>query len=111
MYNSCIEEPLEHPPARSHKGLRALRYAAVTGAIGAGAVIVAAESGGAQWSLRSLSWVLFGFCFGAVFGPFFAVARDSDGDGSSGQGEAPVHGNSDTSFEGAQANDLRRGLR
>jgi hypothetical protein len=41
-----------------------------------------------------------------VFGPLFALAFVSDGDAP--QGAAPVHGNSDTSFEGAQANDLRR---
>jgi hypothetical protein len=112
VYNSWIEPATPHePPAtstprRRSRALRGLRYALVTGTIGAIAVIVAAQAGGAHWSLRAISWLIFGFCFGAVFGPLFAFAFDGDGDRS--QGVSPVHGNSDTSFEGAQASDLRR---
>ena len=99
----------EHPvaPRRApSRGWRALRYACVTGAIGAAAVVVAAQTGGVHWSLRALSWVAFGFAFGAVFGPLFALARD-DGVADRQQPQ-PVHGQADTSTEGAQAHDLRR---
>jgi len=87
----------------------------VTGAVGAAAVLasfLAAErSGDAHWSLRTISWIVFGGCFGAVFGPLFALARETDI-----TDEAPrevdgalVHGQSDTSTEGAQARDMRGG--
>ncbi|HEY1480302.1 MAG TPA: hypothetical protein VGF46_09745 [Gaiellales bacterium] len=116
-YNAGIADDTHPAPprrTRSRTG-RALRYAAVTGAIGAAAVFAsfyaAERSGDAHWSLRTISWIVFGGCFGAVFGPLFALARETDvGD------EAPravdgelVHGQSDTSTEGAQAHDMRRG--
>ena len=108
MYNSRIDPvlPQQLTPKPRSRRLRGLRYALVTGTIGAVAVVVAAQAGGAHWSLRAISWIVFGFFFGAVFGPFFAMAREPDGDAP--QGTAAVHGNSDTSFEGAQAHDLRR---
>jgi hypothetical protein len=112
VYNSRIEpmspqQAAPETPVRPRSRARlAFRYALVTGTIGALAVVVAAQTGGAHWSLRAISWLVFGFCFGAVFGPLFALAREPDGDAP--QGVAPVQGNSDTSFEGAQAHDLRR---
>jgi hypothetical protein len=102
------EHPVELPRRPPSRGWRALRYASVTGAIGAIAVVAAAQTGGVHWSFKAASWVVFGFCFGAVFGPLFALARDDGRDEVIAQGQHPVHGQSDTSTEGAQAHDLRR---
>jgi fatty acid desaturase len=96
------------PRRRRSKGWRAARFALVTGIIGALAVVAAAQAGGVHWSLRAISWVLFGFMFGAVFGPFFALARETGEDEVIREQGVAVHGQSDTSFEGAQAHDLRR---
>ncbi len=99
------EHPMERPRRAPSRGWRALRYACVTGVIGAATVVIAAQTGGVHWSWRAVSWVVFGFAFGAVFGPLFALARD---DGRDEVAPHPVHGQSDTSTEGAQAHDLRR---
>jgi hypothetical protein len=111
-----IEPHDEHSPEGSasaprrprSKGWRAVRFAFVTGVIGALAVVAAAQAGGIHWSLRAISWVIFGFLFGAVFGPFFALARETGEDEVIREEGVAVHGQSDTSFEGAQAHDLRR---
>jgi hypothetical protein len=111
-------EPLDEHPAgepaaaakrRPSRGRRALRYASVTGAIGAAAVVAAAQAGGVHWSLRAISWVAFGFLFGAVFGPFFALALGAADDEVIRHEGVVEHGQSDTSFDGAQARDLTRG--
>jgi hypothetical protein len=99
---------MERPRRAPSRGWRALRYACVTGVIGAATVVIAAQTGGVHWSLRALSWVVFGFAFGAVFGPLFALARDDGRDEVIAQAQHPVHGQADTSTEGAQAHDLRR---
>jgi hypothetical protein len=102
-------EPTAAPKRPPSRGWRALRYASVTGAIGAAAVVAAAQAGGVHWSLRAISWVAFGFLFGAVFGPFFALARGAADDEVIRHEGVVVHGQSDTSFDGAQARDLARG--
>jgi hypothetical protein len=96
------------PTRAPSRAWRALRYASVTGAIGAAAVVAAAQAGGVHWSLRAISWVVFGFLFGAVFGPFFALARGAADDEVIREQGVVVHGQSDTSFDGAQARDLAR---
>jgi hypothetical protein len=102
------DESAETPRRTASRGWRALRYATVTGAIGASAVVGAAEAGGVHWSLRAISWVVFGFFFGAVFGPLFALARDDGADEVIRHDGVVVHGRSDSSIDGAQARDLRR---
>jgi hypothetical protein len=90
---------------------RALRYAAISGAVGVLVVlvslIVSVETGGTSWSASNISWVIFGGATGAVFGPLFALARDDGSDAEVFRTQAPVHGEADTSFEGAQAQDRR----
>jgi hypothetical protein len=51
---------------------------------------------------------VFGFAFGAVFGPLFALARDDGRDERIAHAQHPVRGQADISTEGAQAHDLRR---
>jgi hypothetical protein len=90
---------------------RAFRYALISGAIGTLVVlvslIVAVETGGAQWSASNVSWILFGGATGAVFGPLFALARDDGADDETFRAQAPVEGRADTSLDGAQAQDRR----
>jgi hypothetical protein len=93
------------------RGRRALRYAIVSGTIGAllvfGAWVVAAATGGTSWSFVDVTWVIFGAATGAVFGPLFALARDDGHDADAVREDVPLGGRADTSFEGAQAHDLR----
>jgi hypothetical protein len=58
-----------------------------------------------------VSWILFGGATGAVFGPLFALARDDGNDDDVVRAQVPVHGEADTSLEGAQAQDRRQGER
>ena len=91
---------------------RALRYAAISGVVGVLVVlvclIVSIEAGGTSWTASNVSWIIFGGATGAVFGPLFALARDDGSDDEVFRAQAPVQGDADTSFEGAQAQDLRR---
>jgi hypothetical protein len=109
VYNSVIDtamsDPLTHSPApRMSRRRRSLVYALISGIIGAGAVIVAAQLGGVHWGFKPATWVLFGFISIAPFGPLFSLAREHDDNAP--KGELPEWGNSDTSYEGAQAHDL-----
>ncbi len=94
---------------------RAFRYALISAAVGALVVlvslIVSVETGGTRWSASNVSWILFGGATGAVFGPLFALARDDGNDDDVFRAQVPVHGEADTSLEGAQAQDLRQGER
>jgi hypothetical protein len=106
------DETPSKPPARARSGRRALRSAAISGAAGAlvvlGSLIVAVETGSTSWSVANISWILFGAATGAVFGPLFTLARDDGTDADAVRHEVPEHGQADTSFEGAQAHDLRQ---
>jgi hypothetical protein len=106
------DETPTKPPARARSGRRALRSAAISAAVGAlvvlGSLIVAVETGSTSWSVANISWILFGAATGAVFGPLFTLARDDGADADAVLHEVGEHGQADTSFEGAQAHDLRR---
>jgi hypothetical protein len=104
-----MSEPEQGPaPQRSRKG-RAVRYAVISGAIGALLVLgfwIGAD--GTRWSFSALSYVIFGGASGAVFGPLFALARDDGRDAEIVYERDPFPGRADTSTEGAQADDLAR---
>jgi hypothetical protein len=100
-------QPLQRSNAR-----RALRYAVISGVVGVlvvlGSLIAAVETGGTQWSASNISWIIFGGATGAVFGPLFALARDDGNDEELFREQITVHGEADTSLEGAFAQDTRR---
>jgi hypothetical protein len=103
--------PVDPLLPRRSTARRALRYAAISGVVGVLVVlvslIVSVETGGTSWSASNVSWVIFGGATGAVFGPLFALARDDGRDDDIFRAQAPVHGEADTSLEGAQAQDRR----
>jgi hypothetical protein len=110
VIDTAMADPLTRSPTpRASRRRRSLVYALISGVIGAGAVVLAAQLGGAHWGFRSATWVLFGFISIAPFGPLFALAREHDDDTP--DGEPPAWGNADTSYEGAQARDLERPAR
>jgi hypothetical protein len=108
------EPPVEPERARRRRsaGRRALRSAAISGAVGLlvvlASLVVAVETGGTSWSAANISWILFGGATGAVFGPLFTLARDDGDDDACAREEVPVQGDADTSVEGAYAQDSRR---
>ncbi len=73
-----------------------------------GSLIASIETGGTQWSASNVSWIIFGGATGAVFGPLFALARDDGTDDRRQREQVPVHGEADTSVDGAYAQDRRR---
>jgi hypothetical protein len=108
-------EPTDPLLPRRSTGRRALRYALVSGVVGVLVVlislIVSVETGGTQWSASNVSWIIFGGATGAVFGPLFALARDDGSDEEAFRAQTPVHGEADTSLEGAQAQDRQARVR
>jgi hypothetical protein len=109
-----MEAPTETPddPApRPSTGRRAFRYALISGVVGVLVVlvslIVSHLTGGTRFSASNVSWVIFGGATGAVFGPLFALARDDGDDDQTFREQVPVHGQADTSVEGAFAQDRR----
>jgi hypothetical protein len=114
IVDGMSEPPVEPERARRRRsaGRRALRSAAISGAVGLlvvlASLVVAVETGGTSWSAVNISWILFGGATGAVFGPLFTLARDDGDDDASAREEAPVQGDADTSVEGAYAQDSRR---
>jgi hypothetical protein len=105
-------EPADPLLPRRSTARRAARYALISGAVGLLVVlvslIVSVETGGTHWSVSNVSWIVFGAATGAVFGPLFALARDDGDDDDAFRAQAPVHGEADTSLDGAQAQDRRR---
>jgi hypothetical protein len=120
-YRGLVHDPPRIPDEPQHSdpllprrstARRAFRYALISGAVGVLVVllslIVSVETGGTQWSASNVSWILFGGATGAVFGPLFALARDDGDDDDAFRAQVPVHGEADTSLEGAQSQDRRR---
>jgi hypothetical protein len=112
-YRGRVSEDAPHDvPVRPRSGRRALRSAAISGAVGTivvlASLITAVETGSTSWSVANVSWILFGAATGAVFGPLFTLARDDGTDADAVRHEVVEHGRADTSLEGAQAHDLRR---
>ena len=118
-YRDLVHETPEAPrePAldpllpRRSTARRALRYAVISGVVGVlvvlASLIVSIQTGGTSWTASNVSWIIFGGATGAVFGPLFALARDDGKDDEVFRAQAPVQGDADTSFEGAQAQDMR----
>ena len=111
---ATVQAPTEtpgDPPGRPSTGRRAFRYAVISGVVGVLVVlvslIVSHLTGGTEFSASNVSWVIFGGATGAVFGPLFALARDDGDDEQTFREQVPVHGEADTSVEGAFAQDRR----
>ena len=112
---AAVEPPTEtpgDPRPKPSTGRRAFRYAVISGVVGVLVVfvslLVSHLTGGTEFSASNVSWVIFGGATGAVFGPLFALARDDGDDEKTFRDEVPVHGDADTSVEGAFAQDRRR---
>jgi hypothetical protein len=105
-----MDPPNDAPRTRSTGG-RAFRYAVISGIVGLLVVflslLVSHETSGTEISASNVSWIIFGGATGAVFGPLFALARDDGDDQQAFSDEVPVHGEADTSVDGAFAQDRR----
>jgi hypothetical protein len=107
-----VPDPADPLLPRRSTARRAVRYALISGAVGVLVVLISlilsVATGGTHWSAANASWIVFGGATGAVFGPLFALARDDGDDDDAFRAQGPVHGEADTSLEGAQAQDRRR---
>jgi hypothetical protein len=107
-----VPDPADPLLPRRSTARRAVRYALISGAVGVLVVLISlilsVATGGTHWSASNVSWIVFGGATGAVFGPLFALARDDGDDDDAFRAQVPVHGEADTSLEGAQAQDRRR---